>query len=97
MQSKYSPQLNLNKHGYNKVSMFVCCCDSVAEEADGAEGGGRTFGYRDVLQIVEGPSFAILHLRHIKIRCTDGFKIRSSAGTPYSNSYHMEYRSKNVF
>ena len=49
MQSKYSPQLNLNKHGYNKVSMFVCCCDSVAEEADGAEGGGRTFGYRDVL------------------------------------------------
>ena len=50
MQSKYSPQLNLNKHGYNKVSMFVCCCDSVAEEADGAEGGGRTFGYRDVLQ-----------------------------------------------
>jgi hypothetical protein len=38
MQSKYSPWVNLNKHGCNKVSMFVCC-DSVAEEAGGGRGG----------------------------------------------------------
>ena len=32
------------------TAVIVCCCDSVTEEADGAEGGGRTFGYRDVLE-----------------------------------------------
>src|ERR1700683_2464604 len=49
MLSEYNTQLNLNKHGYKTVNIFVCCCHTVAEGADGAEGGGRTFGYRDVL------------------------------------------------
>ena len=51
MLSEYNTQLNLNKHGYKTVNIFVCCCHTVAEGVDGAEGGGRTFGYRDVLQI----------------------------------------------
>jgi hypothetical protein len=67
-QSKYNPQLNLNKHGYNKVSMFVCCCDSVAEEAD-REGGGRTFGYQDVLTSNHSLKWhaGFLHLIHSKV------------------------------
>ena len=54
---------------------------------------GRTDGNVNwtVLMMVQ------IHLGHIKIRCADGFKIRSSAGTPYGNYYYMEYRPMNVF
>ena len=49
MPSEYNTQLNLNRHSYNKVTIFACCCHTVAEGADGVEGGGWTFRYRDVL------------------------------------------------
>ena len=38
MLLEYNTQFNLNKHSYNKVSIFVCCCHTVAEGA-GAGGG----------------------------------------------------------
>ena len=44
MLSEYNTQLNLNKHSYNTVNIFVCC---VAEGADGAEGGAAGGGLSD--------------------------------------------------
>src|ERR1700692_2978386 len=29
MLTKYNTQLNLNKHSYNKVDIFVCCCHTL--------------------------------------------------------------------
>ena len=39
MLLEYNTQLNLNKHGYNKVSIFVCCCHTMAEGVDRVGGG----------------------------------------------------------
>ena len=38
MLSEYNTQLNLNKNSHNKVSIFVCCCHTVAEGVDGVGG-----------------------------------------------------------
>src|ERR1700683_2757438 len=61
MLLEYNTQPNLNKHSYNTVNIFGCCCHTVAEGADGAKGGGWTFGYK--VEILN--SFCNFHIHHL--------------------------------